>query len=61
MGEQSEFRFDGDYRPFDDGRGYTVTDPVIRLEDGRRLYFLVEETETGQYGVKLCLTDKPWR
>ena len=58
MGEQGEFRFYGDYRPFDGGCGYTVTDPVITLDDGRRLYFLVEETETGQYGVKLCLTEQ---
>ena len=47
----------------DTGNGCPYRDPDSGgpLDDGRRLYFLVEETETGEYGVTLCLTDKPRR
>lgn len=33
--------------------GEAVTDPVIVFKDGTCLRFMVEETETGEYGVKL--------
>lgn len=36
---------------FKDGMGGTAHDPLILLEDGRSLYFVTEETETGEYGV----------
>lgn len=37
--------------PFDDGRGGIAHDPVILLDDGSRLRFVVEETDVGEYGV----------
>lgn len=43
-------------RTFDDGRGGIAHDPEIVLDDGTRLTFSVEETETGEYGVSVnCL------
>lgn len=41
--------------PFSDGRGGTAHDPVITLDDGSRLTFIVEETDTGEYGVFVSL------
>lgn len=47
-------------RPFPKGDGRTgVTyDPVLTLDNGRRLYFKVEETENGIqiYGIRPFLT-----
>lgn len=52
--------------PFDgsDGDG----DPDLRshdwtltLDDGTRMRFFVEETEVGEYGVDITLSDKPKR
>lgn len=40
-----------DMRPFPDGRGGTAHDPVITLDNGRVLWFVVDETEVGEYGV----------
>lgn len=41
--------------PFPDGRphgsGTVAHDPEIMLDDGTRLYFVVEETEVGMYGI----------
>jgi len=39
--------------PFDDMRGGIATDPTIQLDDGSVIQFVVQETETGEYGVKL--------
>ena len=41
--------------PFDNGRGGTSTEPVFVLDDGTRVWFVVEETETG-YGVQVMAT-----
>lgn len=38
---------------------YWATDPVITLDNGRRLAFIVQETEVGEYGVALCLSAPP--
>ncbi len=38
--------------PFDDGRGEHAYNPVIVLADGSRLRFDVQETESGEYGVR---------
>lgn len=52
-----------DFRPFKtDNAGSpreTTTDPRIELDNGRALYFIVEETETGVYGVRIHITDRP--
>jgi len=34
-------------------RGGIATDPTIQLDDGSVIQFVVQETETGEYGVKL--------
>ncbi len=38
--------------PFDDGRGGTAHDPVLMLDNGVRLAFVVMETES-DYGVDI--------
>lgn len=38
-----------------------ATNPVLTLDNGRRLSFVVQETDIGEYGVELCLSDKPDR
>jgi hypothetical protein len=40
------------------GRGKkTATQPRLTLDNGARVYFVVEETEVGEYGVTICCTD----
>lgn len=39
-------------RPFPDGNGGLAYNPVILLDNGTRLVFIVQETEAGEYGVK---------
>jgi len=41
-------------RPETDKR-FTTTDPVLILDNGARLSFVVAETESQEYGVELCL------
>jgi hypothetical protein len=41
-------------QPFPDGRGGTAHKPVLVLDDGRRVKFLVDETET-DYGVNVVV------
>ena len=41
-------------RPFPDGRGNTVYNPRLTLDDGTTVSFMVEETET-DYGVRILL------
>jgi hypothetical protein len=43
-----------DLNPFDDGRGGQATAPVLHLDDGTRLRFDVQETESLAYGVECC-------
>lgn len=38
---------------FADGRGGFACDPVIVLDDGTRLYFEVQETDAGGYGIRV--------
>ena len=45
-----------DLRRFADARGGWAFDPVITLDNGRRLAFSVQETDTGEYGVELLLS-----
>lgn len=43
-------------RPFDagnQGRGETAHDPHIYFTDGSQIWFLTEETETGEYGTEI--------
>lgn len=40
-----------DARPFPDRQGRTAHRPVITLDNGARLIFVTEETDTGDYGV----------
>lgn len=49
-----------DLRPFDAGsdespRGTTFA-PVLTLDDGTRVRFVVDETEGSEYGVTVCVT-----
>jgi hypothetical protein len=46
-----------DMRPFDDGKGGVAHNPLLILDNGRRLFFVAEETEVGEYGVQICITD----
>jgi hypothetical protein len=41
-----------------DGRGGRMTDPVITLDNGRKLLFSVHESDVGEYGVTIILVDK---
>lgn len=43
-----------DRRPFDDGRGSLAYDPVLVLDNGAHVTFIVQETEAGTYGVAPC-------
>lgn len=45
-------------RPFNDELRGTATDPLIVLDDGTTLSFLTQETDVGEYGVKLIISDK---
>ena len=49
-----------DPRPFSNGRGPNgeTTDPVITLDDGQRMFFFVEETEGGPFGVEILTLPK---
>jgi len=42
-----------DLRPFPDGRGAIVYDPILTLSSGARVSFSVRETEDGSYGLQL--------
>jgi hypothetical protein len=46
-----------DFRPFDDGKGGKAHDPVITLDNGRRVFFITEESESGDYGTKMLISD----
>lgn len=43
---------DFDLRPWSDKAG-RYTDPLITLDDGSRLHFTTQETESGEYGVAI--------
>jgi hypothetical protein len=46
-----------EFRPFDNGSGGTAHNPVLILDNGRRLLFMTEETDTGEYGTSIIITD----
>lgn len=48
-------------RPFDDRRGGTAHHPVLMLDNGALLRFVVEETDTGDYGVLPVYVKPPQR
>lgn len=52
---------DVDFRPFrsqrDDYRP-KAHNPVFVLDNGKRVWFVVEETEMEDYGVNVCITRK---
>lgn len=45
-------------REFDNGRRGKACNPMLRLDDGRVLFFIVQETEVGEYGIALELIGK---
>jgi hypothetical protein len=47
-----------DFRPFDDGRGGTAHNPVLTLDNGRRVTFTTEETEVGEYGTLISISPR---
>jgi hypothetical protein len=49
------------FYPFPDGRGGTAHQPVLTLDNGRRVCFHVEETDVGEYGVLITIWGKSKR
>jgi hypothetical protein len=45
-----------DLRPFDNGRGGRAYDPVITLTSGEQVFFIVQETESLEYGVTVAVS-----
>ena len=48
-----------DMNAFDDGRGGTAHAPVVYLDNGARMTFVTEETETGEYGTDILYYPPP--
>ena len=45
-----------DFRPFSRGRGRQIAhDPIVTLDNGRHVMFVVEETDTPAYGVRIVI------
>jgi hypothetical protein len=46
-----------DFRKFQRGpnRGW-ATDPVLTLDNGKQVHFVVQETEVGEYGIEVCVS-----
>lgn len=40
------------------GRSSWHSNPVLTLDNGRRVWFVAEETEGSEYGTAVCITDK---
>lgn len=34
-----------------------VSDPLLTLDNGRKVWFVTEETEVGEYGTTICISD----
>ena len=45
-------------RPFSDGRGGKATSPLLVLDNGKTVWFTVDETEVGEYGVCICISER---
>lgn len=41
------------------GRSSWHSDPVLTLDNGRRLFFVTDETEVGEYGTNICISERP--
>ena len=41
------------------GKDRWASDPVIELDNGQRLRFVVQETDVGEYGIELVLSGTP--
>lgn len=50
---------DVDFRPFPDGQGRTAHNPILTLDNGRKVWFVTEETDVGEYGVTVCISAAP--
>jgi hypothetical protein len=46
-------------RWYDGKRHEWITDPVLTLDNGREMGFVVLETDCGEYGVSIALTPPP--
>jgi hypothetical protein len=44
-------------RQWDKERKVWFHQPRLTLDNGRRVWFMTEETETGDYGTKICISD----
>jgi hypothetical protein len=44
-----------EFRQFPDGRGGRASKPVLTLDNGRRVFFITEETDVGEYGTRICI------
>jgi hypothetical protein len=50
--------FDVDFRRRSDPAGKPLTDPVLILDNGRRVWFSVQENEGSEYGIRACISEK---
>ena len=41
-------------RQWDGVRREWYYDPVLTLDNGKRIWFITQETEIGEYGTKIC-------
>ena len=41
------------------GKDRLTTDPLITLDNGRTLWLVVDETDIGDYGVSICISERP--
>jgi hypothetical protein len=48
-----------EFNPFSDGRGGTAHDPRLTLDNGRCIYFSTEETDIGEYGICMMISERP--
>jgi hypothetical protein len=39
---------------FKDGKGGWATNPVLTLDNGLKVSFVVQETDVGEYGIEIC-------
>jgi hypothetical protein len=44
---------------WDSQRNKWIHKPILSLDDGRTVWFVVEESDTGTYGTEICISPKP--
>jgi hypothetical protein len=44
---------------YDGQRNKWIHHPLLTLDDGRAIWFVVEESDTGTYGTEICISPKP--